>query len=153
LSGGYNPTGTITFTLVYNGSTVDTETVTVSGNGSYTTPNGFTLPISGTVTGTYQWNAVYNGDGNNNTTSENNNTAERVVVNPATPAIVTTPSVTTVTLGSSSLYMTHSRALSGGYNPTGSITFTLVYNGSTVDTETVTVSGNGSYTTPAGYTL
>ena len=36
LSGGYYETGTITFTL-YDGSTlVDTETVTVSGNGSYT---------------------------------------------------------------------------------------------------------------------
>ena len=38
LSGGYYETGTITFTL-YQGSTlVDTETVTVTGNGTYTTP-------------------------------------------------------------------------------------------------------------------
>ena len=31
--------------------TVDTETVTVSGNGTYTTPTGFTLPTTGTVDG------------------------------------------------------------------------------------------------------
>ena len=60
LEGGSNPTGTITFTLVApGGATVDTETVTVSGNGLYTTPTGFMLPTSGTVTGTYQWNATY----------------------------------------------------------------------------------------------
>ena len=60
LSGGYFPTGTITFTLVApGGATVDTETVTVNGNGTYTTPTGYTLPTTGTVTGTYQWNATY----------------------------------------------------------------------------------------------
>ena len=63
LSGGYNPTGTITFTLYNpNGTLVDTVTVTVSGDGSYTTPTGYTLPTTGTVTGTYQWDASYSGD-------------------------------------------------------------------------------------------
>ena len=60
---GYHPTGTITFTLMApGGGTVDTETVTVNGNGIYTTPTGFTLPATGTVTGTYQWDATYSGD-------------------------------------------------------------------------------------------
>ena len=49
---------------------MDTETVAVSGNGTYTTPTGFTLPTTGTVTGTYQWDATYSGDGNNNTASD-----------------------------------------------------------------------------------
>ena len=68
LSSGYFPTGTITFDLYApDGTTVvDTETVTVSGNGTYTTPTGYTLPTTGTVTGTYQWVASYSGDGNNN---------------------------------------------------------------------------------------
>ena len=67
LAGGFNPTGTITFTLYDPSSTtvVDTETVTVNGNGTYSTPTGFTLP-TGTVTGTYQWVASYSGDANNN---------------------------------------------------------------------------------------
>ena len=61
LSGGYDPTGTITFTLYNPGGTlVATRTATVSGNGSYTTPTGYTLPTTGTVTGTYQWDASYN---------------------------------------------------------------------------------------------
>src|SRR5262249_11371321 len=71
LSGGYFETGTITFTLLDPSATVvDTETVTVSGNGTYSTPTGFTLPASGTVIGTYQWNATYRGDANNNTASD-----------------------------------------------------------------------------------
>src|SRR5262249_6268709 len=133
LSGGSTPTGTITFTLVYNNATVDTETVPVNGNGTYTTPTGFTLPSSGTVTGTYQWNATYSGDGNNNSVSENGNAAERVTVNPASPSIVTTPDPTSVTLGDTgSPTLKDSAVLSGGYHPTGSITFTLVYNNVTV---------------------
>jgi hypothetical protein len=81
LSGGYSPTGTITFTLVNNGNTVDTETVAVvNGDGSYTTPKGYTLPATGTVTGTYQWNATYSGDANNASSADNNNANEQVVV-------------------------------------------------------------------------
>ena len=59
LSGGVSPGGTITFTLAApGGSTVDTETVTVNGDGTYTTSTGFTLPsfgIIGKVVGTYSW--------------------------------------------------------------------------------------------------
>jgi hypothetical protein len=82
LSGGYNPTGTITFTLYNPGGTlVATRTATVSGNGSYTTPTGYTLPTTGTVTGTYQWDASYtSGNANNKAASENNATGEQVKV-------------------------------------------------------------------------
>ena len=38
---------------------------TVNGNGSYSTPTGYTLPTAGAVAGTYQWDATYNGDANN----------------------------------------------------------------------------------------
>ena len=101
LQGGNNPSGTITFTL-YQGSTlVDTETKTVNGNGTYTTPTGYTLPTSGTVIGTYQWNATYSGDTNNSSASDNGNTNEQVVVGPAPTAITTTPNPTSVTLGTS----------------------------------------------------
>ena len=66
LSAGYSPTGTITFTLYQGTTLVDTETATVNGNGSYSTPTGYTLPTTGTVTGSYQWDATYSGDTNNN---------------------------------------------------------------------------------------
>ena len=45
---------------------VDTEVVTVSGNGTYITPVGYTLPTASSVAGTYQWVASYSGDINNN---------------------------------------------------------------------------------------
>jgi hypothetical protein len=48
-------TGGIVFTLTGpDGATVDSERVTVNGDGIYTTPTGFTLPTSGAATGTYR---------------------------------------------------------------------------------------------------
>ena len=68
LAGGYYETGTLTFDLYGpDGLTVvHTEVVSVSGNGTYNTPVGYTLPTTGTVIGTYQWIVSYNGDINNN---------------------------------------------------------------------------------------
>jgi hypothetical protein len=94
LAVGNSPTGSITFTLVGpGGGTVDTETVTVNGNGTYRTPTGFPLPTTGTVTGTYQWNATYSGDTNNSPISINNDPTERVTVSAASPTLTTTPTL------------------------------------------------------------
>jgi hypothetical protein len=49
--------------LTTGGPPIDTETVTVNGDGTYTTPTGFTLP--GMVTGTFDWTVSYSGDPNN----------------------------------------------------------------------------------------
>jgi hypothetical protein len=75
LSGGYKPTGTIVFYLMAPGSTastplgqvVFTDTVTVTGNGTYTTAGGTTTGSAvPTMAGTYQWVVIYNsGDANN----------------------------------------------------------------------------------------
>src|SRR5262249_54472569 len=95
LYGGNNPTGTITFTLYHPSNVVvDTETVPVSGSGTYNTPAGY-LP---TATGTYQWVATYSGDSNNPSVTSPKG-SEPVLVTPASPAINTTPSGT-ITLGS-----------------------------------------------------
>ncbi|HWY86722.1 MAG TPA: SdrD B-like domain-containing protein [Gemmataceae bacterium] len=74
LSGGFNPTGTITFylfapgvtPLADNSNNVYSDTVTVTGDGTYTTSMG-TNPggYPPTIPGTYQWVAVYGGDPNN----------------------------------------------------------------------------------------
>ena len=154
LSGGYYETGTITFTL-YQGSTlVDTETAAVNGNGSYTTPTGYTLPTTGTVTGTYQWDASFTAATRTTTRpARPMPSAEQVTVSPASPTITTTPSATAVTLGTSSVTLNDTAVLSGGYYETGTITFTLYLGSTLLDTETATVNGNGSYTTPTGYTL
>jgi uncharacterized repeat protein (TIGR01451 family) len=147
LSGGYNPTGTITFTLYApDNSVADTESVTVNGNGDYTTPTG-SVP---TQAGTYFWVASYGGDANNQGVTSGTHD-EPVVISPASPTITTTPGGIVV-IGSGAK-LTDSATLSGGYGPTGTITFTLYApDGTTVvDTETATVSGSGTYTTPTGY--
>ena len=72
LTGGYHPTGTITFRLYAPG--VDpavgpatyTETVTgVNGDGTYDTTVGF----ASNATGVWHWVATYGGDSNNGTVS------------------------------------------------------------------------------------
>ena len=156
LAGGYHETGAITFTLYLGPTLVDTETVPVSGDGSYVTPTGYVLPATGTVTGTYQWDATYSGDANNVPSSDSNAANERVTVSPASPTISTTPSPSRVTLSSSTVTLMDTATLPGGYFPTGTITFTLYYggcSGTLVDTETASVSSNGPYSTPTGYTL
>ena len=143
LSDGYFETGSITFTLYLGSTLVDTESMSVNGNGTYTTPTGYTLPTTGTVSGNYQWDTSYGGDTYNTSASENNAAGEQVTVRPASPAITTTPSVSTLTLGTTSVTLNDTAVLSGGYHETGSITFTL-YQGSTlVDTETVSVTATG----------
>ena len=104
LSGGFQETGTITFDLYAPGGVVpvDTEIVTVSGNGTYTTPTGYTLPTTGTVTGTYQWVATYSGDGNNNGVASASGD-EPVVVAPANLLISTTLDPSDVTLSDAPL--------------------------------------------------
>jgi hypothetical protein len=150
LSGGSNPTGTITFTLYNPGSLpVYTDVVAVNGNGSYdtssgTNPGGY-LP---TDTGTYLWTATYSGDALNNSALDNGQN-ENETVNPASPA-VNTVAGGTVMLGSGAK-LSDTAVVSGGFNPNGTITFTL-YNPSNVAlyTDVVTVSGNGSYDTSSG---
>ena len=154
LSGGYHPAGTITFILYDGGTPVHTETATVHGNNTYSTPTGYTLPLDQTtVTGTYQWDASYTGDSNNTGISDVNDPAEEVVVSEASPSLTTTPSSPTVTLGLTATTTTDTATLSGGYDPAGSITFTLLSGATVLDTETVSVSGNGTYSTPHGYAI
>jgi hypothetical protein len=88
LSGGSNPTGDILFTLTGPGGFSFTQTDTVSsGNGIYTA--AATLPIAGTVAGTYSWTAHYTGDANNN---PSNASVAQTVVSAASPALNTTAS-------------------------------------------------------------
>ena len=70
------------------------ETVSVTGNGTYTTPTGFTLPTTGTVAGTYQWDASYGGESSSTTTRSATiaRPASAVAVAAARPTITTTPS-------------------------------------------------------------
>ena len=152
LSGGTNPTGSITFKLYgpndddCTGTVRLTSTKTVNGNGDYTSAS-FTN-TSTTGPGTYHWIANYSGDANNDATSNGCNEAnENVVVGPGHPS-VTTNAGPAVDLGDA---IHDSATLSGGANPKGTITFKLygpnnsTCSGTPKFTSTVDVNGNGPY--------
>ena len=93
--------------------------------------------------------------------SDNGGTTASTMTQTPTP----TPTSTSTTTSSSAQTLADSVTLSGGFNPTGTITFYLFAPGVTpnandsnnVYSDTVTVSGNGSYSTstgtnPGGYT-
>ena len=151
LAGGYNETGTIAFTLdAPNGTSVATETVTVSGNGTYTTPTGYTLPTTGTVTGTYQWVASYTGDDNNNAVTSENGT-EPVSLSAASPTIVTVANPASGLVGGQELRDT--ATLLSAYYPDGTITFTLFASDhvTAVYSEQVATNGNSVVSTADGW--
>jgi hypothetical protein len=144
LSGGNNPTGTITFKVygpndaTCSGATVFTSTVTVNGNGNYT---------SGTFTpgavGTYRWIASYSGDAKNTASSGAcGDQNEQVVVRKATPRLGTAPNL-----------LPNDRAtLAGLVAPSGgALVFRLYLNGTCTGapayTETQVVNANGAFST------
>ena len=152
LSGGVNPTGTITFKLygpndaTCTGAAIFTSTVPVVGNGTYV--SGSFTPV---LAGIYRWIANYSGDANNNGTANACNAAnENMVVVPVGVAIttLTTQALPAVALGGA---ITDTATLSGGAAPTGTITFdlygpdNLTCTGAAIFTSTVPVNGNGAY--------
>jgi hypothetical protein len=151
LTGGYQPTGTITFTLYANttcsGPAADVETAPVSGNGDYTTPTGVTPAAAGT----YEWTARYGGDLHNSPAASGCG-SEQVTVTPASPTLSTSTTALAL-LGST---VTDTATLTGGDHPTGTIGFALYTtancSGQPASTATVTVTGDGSYGPPTGFT-
>ena len=148
VSGGYNPTGTVTFNLYSNstasGTPLFSDTETLSGGSA--TSAGYTA----TATGTDYWVATYNGDSNNNMATSGT-ADEPVTITPATPAINTQQQPATAVVGSS---IADKATVSGGYNPTGTVTFNLYNNpngtGTPLFTDIETLSGGVA--TSAGYT-
>jgi hypothetical protein len=82
LSGGFNPTGTVTFSLygpgdpTCSGTAAYTEQVSVSGNGTYATTNS---TFNATNEGTWRWSSTYSGD-NNNTSANSTCGTERFTI-------------------------------------------------------------------------
>jgi hypothetical protein len=160
LSGGSSPTGTITFKLYgpsatasCSGTPLSDQTVSVAGNGSYATPAGVLLGQAGT----YWWTASYGGDAGNTAAASGCGTEQVTISALAVTALTTTPSPGGP-VGSTTVQDT--AALSGGSAPTGTIEFKLYgpsatasCSGTPLSDQTVAVSGNGSYTTPAGVLL
>lgn len=159
VSGGAAPTGTVTFSLYGPGDTT-CSTNLVSGPGFTDVPLSGGAATSGafvtSAVGTYHWVASYNGDSNNNPISSNC-ADEAVVVQAATPSISTLATPTDGALGST---ISDSATVSGGLNPTGTVTFALYGPGDTTCTGPNLVSGagfanvplNGGSATSAGFT-
>ena len=145
LSGGYQESGPITFTLTApNGSTADTEVITPSGDGTYSTSNANVA----TQVGTYTWHVSYAGDALNNPANDQGGSAEQIKVVPASPAISTNATETTNVVGTATT--SDSVTITGGDVPTGTVTFKLkAPDGTTASTQTVTITGDGVYTVPA----
>jgi hypothetical protein len=159
LSGGDNPTGTITFKLYGAGDTgcagspVFISTVTVAGNNDYTSAS-----FVPSVAGVYRWVENYSGDATNHPAGPTvcADTAETAVVRPSniTPVAPTfSTNAAAQPAGGSSLYDT--AHLAGGVDPGGTVTFTLygpnvqTCAGPPAFTTTVTVGGNGDYRSAA----
>jgi Putative Ig domain len=148
LTGASSPTGTITFNLYGPsgtadciGTPVDTETAAVAGNGSYATPTGY-IP---TATGTYWWTGSYGGDSGNNAVSSTCGD-DQVVIGQATPVLGPWGEVAV----QAGMPVHGEFSLMGGFNPTGTITFTLFGQQDCTDPvagEPLGVSGDGNYTT------
>jgi uncharacterized repeat protein (TIGR01451 family) len=150
LSGGSNPTGTLTWKLygpsdsTCSAAPIRTSTVTVNGDGTYTSPS-----FTPTSTGFYRWIASYSGDGNNLSTSGScNDPNETSTVHHASPKLAT--SASSATVGGT---IQDAAILSGGVNPTGTITWNLYGPGDTscstsIQTFSKSVNGNGTYLSP-----
>ena len=134
--------GTVTYT-VYTDSACSQNAL---GAGTVTVTNGIVPdsdPITFDTAGDFYWQAVYSGDGNNNPATSDC-TTEHLVVTKAHPAIST----------AQNLLPNDDATISGGFDtPGGSITFELfspsdaTCSGTPAYTQTVPVSGNGTYST------
>ena len=155
VTGGFIPTGTVTFNLFPPGNTtcagtpVFTSTNPLSGGSATSAP-----PFATTAVGDYHWVAIYDGDANNTTVSSACE-AEPVTIGQATPTIATTPSAG----GPLGTPISDTATVTGGFNPTGTVTFELfpptdaTCTATPVFTSTNPLSGgsatSGSFTTAA----
>ncbi len=155
LTGGDNPTGTITWSLygpndnACTGTPLTTSAVTVNGDNSYTSP-----ALTPTTAGTYHWVATYSGDTNNSGSGPVgcSDPSETVSITKVGPAISTSATPASAPVGTA---IKDVATLTGGDNPTGTITWSLYgpndnsCTGTPLTTSAVTVSGDNSYTSPA----
>src|SRR5947209_9131286 len=124
---GAPPTGTMTFNLfgpfaagvapVCTGAPFASQTVPVNGGGAYSTPT----PVNITAPGTYTWVATYSGDANYIGSSTACGDPSETLTFAAAARVIVTQATPTITIGSTA---SDTATLRGGFNPTGTITFT-----------------------------
>lgn len=149
---GFDPTGSVDFSFYTNGTCADNGAASGLGIaviGGIADPSAPQGPLA---SGSYSFKAHYNGNDNYDALDA---ACEPLTVNKLSPSIVTTPNPTTGTVG---VTLNDSATLSGGYSPTGTISFRLfsptdaTCSGTPAFTNTINVlSGNGNYNTSAGF--
>ncbi len=153
LSGGNDPTGTITWKLYgpsdnsCTAANPPTVTLAVNGDGPYTSPT-----ITPTQGGTYHWVASYGGDAFNLPVGPVgcNDPSEQVTIQ-TTPGLTTSASPAVASVGTA---IRDVATLSGGNDPTGTITWKLYgpsdnsCTAANPPTVTLAVNGDGPYTSP-----
>jgi YVTN family beta-propeller protein len=158
VSGLYSPSSsdTVTFNLyssatTQNSSTLlfsSTETVSISGSTATATSAGYTTAAAGTD----YWVATYNGDSNNSAVTSGA-ALEPVTVSKASPVISTSQQPASATVGTSIFDVA---SVSGGFSPTGTVTFNL-YSSATLQNPSTLLFSNtqtlsGGTAASAGYT-
>jgi uncharacterized protein affecting Mg2+/Co2+ transport len=156
VSGGYHPSGQVRFDLYGPGDSecdgppvaTSTKTLTDNGDGTFSATSD---PYTTDTVGDYHWIATYLGNASD--TSVNGacgDEGETSHVNKAKPTLSTQASATTE-LGHPISDTAH---LSGGYHPTGTVSFTVYgpndpnCSGAGVDIGSGTVDGNGDADSP-----
>jgi hypothetical protein len=144
IMGGTSPTGTITFLGYPNSACTGTPsvstTLSVDGDGPYA--SGSLIPPAA---GIYHFTASYSGDADNNTvTTQCTAAGQSITVTKATPSLTIADSASGTTIVGTAV-------LSGGGDPTGSVTINAYgpsaqdCSGTPAFTTNVNVNGNGSY--------
>src|SRR3989442_958191 len=123
VTGGTTPTGTVTFSVysdsICTGTVVATKTVPLASG------SAGPVRVVFNSTGTFNWQAVYNGDASNNIASSACGT-ETLTVGKAAPIAAESLSATTIIVGNSA---SANATVSGGFSPGGTVTFS-VFTGS-----------------------
>ncbi len=152
VTGGDSPTGTVTFSAYGPDddecASLPAFTATVNLDADGQVLSGNFVP---TRAGTYRWVASYSGDANNGpATTSCNDDNESVMVDRAIPTLETTASNSVSSGGS----VSDTATITGGDNPTGTITFELfspsapTCNGEPLATSTVPVNDGGATSGP-----
>jgi hypothetical protein len=156
LSGGNNPTGTVTFRAYSDANCAVLVFTSADRPLSGSPPSATSAAFTPTAAGTYRWIATYNGDLNNASVSGLcGATGETVVVSRPASDTNTTPSSTVSTTWTATL---NDSATVTGNNPTGNVTFNLYKGtcaalGTAVLTQIVALNATGNASTSPGLTV
>ena len=122
VSGGNSPTGTVTFALYGPNNASCTGVPIFTSTNPLVAGSATSGPFTPTAPGVYRWTALYSGDaGNNPVLHPCNSPNESATITPSTPTIATVAS----TGGPIGTVLSDTATVSGGTNPTGTVTFNL----------------------------